>query len=729
MKQEDSIKGSVDRFFFQSAETGFVVFVLQLPTHDKKEIIVQGHLPSLQIGQDVELIGSWQMHKKFGRQFHALRSINRIPTSLVGIQKYLGSGLIKGIGKTYAEKLVKKFGADILRIIEEEPDRLKEVSGIGEQRVKQISESFVSHKEISELMVFLQERGVSTVYATKIYKQYKQEALAILQENPYRLAEEIWGIGFKKADEIALKMGLAHDSHQRIAAGIIFAITSAAQYGHLYCLLDELREKTVSLLAIEEHAQKDSLLKKAFHKLYDTRKIHLITYNGLHYITLPKFYATEKGVGEILLRLHESKSSLSLDTNTLYQSLRVTKPGEIDLNEEQQQGVLTALTNKVTVITGGPGTGKTTLIKKLLQLLEEHSIRYKLAAPTGRAAKRILEGTGRHATTLHRLLEYNQATMGFKYDASNALPAEVIIIDESSMIDIFLAHSVLKAVPHTAHVVLIGDSNQLPSVGAGNFLHDCIASGVIPCIRLNQIFRQAQDSMIVVNAHRINQGEFPLLTPTGSKKDFIYIKENDPEKAIDHLKKIIFIESKKQGISPEEIMILVPMNKGLIGTQTINQHLQELLNPSTTHQQVIFGGTLYKVRDKVMQIRNNYEKLVFNGDCGIIQTVDTENKLVTVLFDRQLVEYDFSELQELVLAYALSIHKSQGSEYKAVVILLFMQHFALLQRNLIYTALTRAKKLCFFIGQTKALAMGISNTKGLHRATFLSQFLQKIPSL
>ena len=725
MNQEDTLKGSVDRFFFQSIDTGFVVFVLQ---SYGKEIIVQGTLPLLQIGQDVELVGTWEMHKKFGRQFHATRSINSLPTTIVGLRKYLGSGLIKGIGKVYAEKLVSHFGENILKIIDSEPERLKEIPGIGEKRREQIIDSWVTHKEVAELMVFLQEKDVSVAFAAKIYKQYKHNAIAILTENPYRLAEDIWGIGFKKADEIAQKLGLAVDAPQRISAGIVFAITTASQYGHLYCKLADLKEKSAALLGLGSHENKDLLLKRSLHNLYDAQKIKLITYEAEHYITTPKLYHTEKAVAQSLLLLLEKPSVLSIDTEKVYQQLRVSQESDIELNEDQQKGILAALQHKITIITGGPGTGKTTLIKKLLVTLEENHIRYKLAAPTGRAAKRILEGTGRQAVTLHRLLEFNSATMGFNYDEKNALDIDFLLIDEASMIDIFLAYSVLKALPHKAHLVLIGDIDQLPSVGAGNFLNDCIKSAAITCVRLNHIFRQAQNSMIVVNAHRVNHGEFPL-TSTEGKKDFIYIKEELPEQVMHHLKKILFIELPKHGIQRSDAMILVPMNKGVVGTQTINHYLQELLNPSRDSKNVMFAGTLYKTKDKVMQIRNNYEKLIFNGDIGLITEIDTEKKIVFVLFDKRVIEYEFSELHELVLAYAISIHKSQGSEYKAVIIPLFMQHFSLLQRNLIYTAITRAKNICILIGQPKAIAMGINNTHGTERITFLKQFLQKNLSL
>lgn len=692
-------------------------------------------MPSLQVGQEVELIGTWQLHKKFGRQFHAVRCTFKLPTTLVGLKKYLGSGLIKGIGKSYAEKLVDRFGNSILHVIEHEPERLKEVGGIGPQRIKQITEAWVTHKDVAELMVFLQDKNISTTYAAKIYKRYQQNSLKVLQENPYRLAEDIWGIGFKKADEISLKMGLSLESPERVSAGIIFAITTATQYGHLYITLEDLRSKSIDLLELNNHTSKDLLIKNALHMLYQSDKIKLLTYKNIHYITLPKLYKTEQAVANRMLSIIEHSSPLNskINIDNIYQEL---KSGESDnfikslisLNTEQQNGIITALKNKITVITGGPGTGKTTLIKKLLNILEESHIKYKLAAPTGRAAKRILEGTGRQAVTLHRLLEFDLSTMSFKYNETNTLELDILIIDEASMIDIFLAHSILKALNRNAHLLLIGDIDQLPSVGPGNFLRNSIDSGVVTCVRLKEIFRQAQDSMIVVNAHKINNGEFPTSVPINisNKRDFIYIKEEIPENIIKHLKQILFIELSKHNIAIEDSIVLVPMNKGMIGTFSLNQHLQEMLNPDKNITQIIRNGTLYKIGDKVMQIKNNYEKLVFNGDIGVIEYINQEEKITTVIYDKKSVVYEFNELDEIVLAYAISIHKSQGSEYPAVIVPIFMQHFTLLQRNLIYTAITRAKKLCIFIGQPKAIIMGIKNNKGIERITFLKEFLQKI---
>ncbi len=716
------LTGTIDHFLYQNNENGYGVVALLIDTDTK--VIATGYLPPLQAGQEVVLNGNWTVHPKFGKQFEIKECKAQVPTTITGLKKYLGSGLIKGIGPVYAQKLVDYFGSDILEIIDKFPARLGEVPGIGAKRVEQISTAWQDQREISNVMVYLQDKGISCAYAAKIYKAYGQNSIAVLTENPYRLAEEIWGIGFKMADQIAQAIGIPRDSLKRIKSGLLFAISTTVSQGNLYSELDTLKQQTLELLHIDL-SDGQGLLKNALHDLYNENKIKLISYNQLHYITLTQHYFAEKGTAQKIEQLLKQPLQYMLDSTQIYQTLRV--PGSDDqltLNEEQQRGILACLQNKVTIITGGPGTGKTTLIKKLLQILDQHNLKYQLAAPTGRAAKRITQGTGKFALTIHRLLEFDPATRAFSRNEQNALHLDFLIIDEASMIDIFLAHAITRAMPFAGHLILIGDIDQLPSVGAGNFLHDLIASKKVTTIRLQEIFRQAQDSLIIVNAHRVNQGEFPLSSLPDAKKDFIFIKEENPEMLTTHLDDLLIKRIPRLGITATDTMILAPMNRGIAGTHTLNIHLQTLLNPHADQtKQLVHGIYKYTLGDQVMQVRNNYDKAVFNGDIGTIDDINISDKIVLVRFYDRIVEYEHTELDELVLAYAISIHKSQGSEYPAVIIPIFMQHFTLLQRNLIYTAITRAKKLCIIIGQTRALAMAIKNKKNLARITFLTQFL------
>lgn len=725
MVPQEELKGSIEKILFQSTDTGFVVFVLKTDTSSRDKTLhnARGYLPSIQAGQDVILKGKWVVHPKFGSQFEVADCVPIIPSSPLGLKKFLGSGLIKGIGPAYAEKLVNYFGEKIIEIIEQEPDRLQEIQGIGPKRIDQIVASWQSHRDISRIMIFLQDKGISSAYATKIYKKYKHEAIAIVQQNPYKLAEEIWGIGFKIADQIAQNIGIKADSTIRIKAGINFAISQEISQGHLYVELDDLREKTCNLLEINLQ-EKSALIKTAFHNLYEENKIKIVTFHEKHFITLAHAYATEKGIASCIKKLLDRASAISnfFNIDTIYKKIIDPLQIGIELNEDQQKAVLTILQNKITIITGGPGTGKTTIAKTLLTILDDHKISYKLAAPTGRAAKRMFEGTRKPAETIHRLLEFDVSIMKFKHNEQNTIETQFLIIDEASMIDVFLGYSILKATSPNTHLIFIGDINQLPSVGAGNFLKDLINSKEIACVQLKEIYRQAKDSLIVANAHKINNGEFPITYMPNSRKDFIFIKEDDPQKAITHIQKIIQSTLPAHKISIQNTITLVPMNKGIVGTQSLNIELQKILNPAAT-KYIQRMGYSFKIGDRVMQIRNNYTKFIFNGDIGTITNINDEDKQVAINFNDKEHLYEFDELDEIVLAYAISIHKSQGSEYDAAIIPIFTQHFALLQRNLLYTALTRAKKLCIFIGQPKAIAMAIKNNKSLERITFLKEFL------
>ena len=712
----DTIIGTVDHIIYENLETGFLIFILQ---DNHSSTTVKGCLPAVKAGQDVTLTGSWIVHPKFGKQFEAQHCTITLPTNAAGLEKYLSSGIISGIGPVYAKKLISAFGINVLDIIDKEPDRLRSISGIGPKRVAKIIEGWHEQKEVANIMIFLQEQNITPAYAAKIYKKYGYEAIAVVKENPYRLAEEVWGIGFKTADQIAQNLGFSHASPSRIKAGILHAINEIVSEGHLYTEVDKLKEKTFQLLELTDDEQ--PLIKNGLHELYELNKIKIITHNEQHFIATSIIYHTEFGVSQKIKNLLNYPSGLFLDIDAIYQQLR-KQDGPVVLNEDQQRGIMTALQHKITIITGGPGTGKTTLIKQFLEILDKKRIRYKLAAPTGRAAKRMSESTGRPAATLHRLLEFDPATLQFKHNEDNTIQTDVFIVDEASMIDIFLSYAILKAVPLAAHIIFIGDIDQLPPVGAGNFLRDLINSKKIACIQLTEIFRQAKNSLIIVNAHRVNHGIFPTTNLPDTQKDFIWIKEEQPEKVFEHLTSFFTKKIYQYQISPAETMVLVPMNRGSIGTQKLNQNLQEILNKQPGNK-LTYGLTEFKEHDRVMQIRNNYDKLVFNGDIGFIQTIDHSEKTIAVRYGERLLTYKYNELDELVLAYAITIHKSQGSEYDAVIIPLFTQHFTLLARNLVYTAITRAKKLCIFIGQTKALAIALHNNKSIKRQTFLAEYL------
>jgi exodeoxyribonuclease V alpha subunit len=717
----DELHGTIERVIYTNTANGYTVFTVQ--QDNKEPVTVQGVVPTVHPGQLVTVRGAWKMHPKFGRQFNATSCVSHAPKSVAGLKKYLASGLIKGIGPSYAQRLVDFFGENVLDVIDKHPESLARVPGIGVKRQEAIIAGWHEQKEIAHIMVFLQEAGVSTAFATKIYKKYGPRTIELVKENPYRLAQEVWGIGFRVSDVLAKGLGFSHEGKNRITAGILFALTTAAGNGHLYIVLDDLTKQTIELLELV-HETRDADIHYAFQELLLAEKVKHLEHDGKNFVALATHFGSEKGCATRLLALLRYASAFpKFDIDRIYTQLRVAE--KITLHEEQQRAILLALQSKISIITGGPGTGKTTIIKVLLQIFDEYKVTYLLAAPTGRAAKRMMQATGRTATTLHRLLEFDPSIMRFVRDEKNVLQTQCIIVDEASMIDVFLAHSLLKAISLGAHVVFLGDVDQLPSVGPGNFLRDMLESGTLPQVRLSHIFRQAQDSLIVMNAHRINNGDFPLLHMAGCKRDFLFIKEDDPARIADHLETIYRTYLPSCGLSVDDSIVLVPMNRGLAGTQTLNQNLQQLLNggekPTIHH-----GGVHFKVGDRVMQIRNNYTKLVFNGDSGTIDQIDVPERQIHVRFFERVVIYESDEFDELTLAYAISVHKSQGSEYPLVIIVFFMQHYTLLARNLLYTAITRAKQRCIVIGQTKALAIAIHTNTSNKRVTFLSSFLKEL---
>lgn len=716
----EKIDGVVGRFVFKSPDDGFVVFVLE--KQDKTNTTVRGYLPAIAEGQDVVLWGSWTVHPKFGKQFNAHHLEITLPTSIEGLKKYLGSGIIKGIGPSYAEKLVNYFGADVLTVIDTAPHSLTRVEGIGEKRAADIIDAWQKHKAIANLMVFLHGKGISTALAVKIYKRYGDGAVATITENPYRLAGEVWGVGFLTADKIAQNLGISPQDQRRITAGVLFVLSTATSQGHLYVEHQKLYEKSLEVLQITQEEQ--VLFDTALELLHRQNTIVTIPNNNRNFLGLTTHFHLEQEVVRHLTRIIQTPTPKPFNTEQLYQVLRAPAPGEIELNDDQQQGIMTALGNKITIITGGPGTGKTTLVRKFLSLLDKEQCSYRLAAPTGRAAKRLSESTGRFGTTIHRLLEFKPENGKFVHNEQNTLKLDFLIIDETSMIDIFLAAAILRATPSTARILFIGDANQLPSVGPGNVLKDLIKSEKIPCITLNKIFRQAASSLITVNAHRIQKGEFPTTAIENSRRDFAFIKMDDPAMVGSFLKRLFTGELKKRGFAADDVQVLTPMNRGIAGTHVLNSQIQTLIFPEN-RPGIAHAGIAFHVGDRVMQLRNNYDKNVFNGDIGTIDTINQQDRTLQVRFsDGGIVDYEHEDFDELVLAYATTIHKSQGSEYPVVVIPIFMQHFMLLQKNLLYTALTRAQKLCILVGEPRAIAMAIKKEDATQRVTFLVELLK-----
>ncbi len=714
------LQGQIERITYANEENGFTIARLRVQgRHDL--VTVTGHLMGPPEGEVLEMKGEWIFHPRYGEQFKVLEYRTSAPATVKGIQKYLGSGLIRGIGPIMASRIVKEFGEHTLDVIDEDIQRLRDVDGIGEKRIHMIRESWEEQKDIRELMVFLQSHGIGPGYATKIFRKYGRHSIQILRSNPYRPAMEIFGIGFLTADRIAEKLGMEKDSPLRAEAGILYVLNQLADEGHVYYPYEMLLAKCREVLDIGRE-----ILVKAFGSIAAEGKIVVEDLSR----DVRDFEENHKAV--YLARYHVSETGIAARIKALVQSkrsLREVEAGKalewvqrrlaIRLADNQAKAVSGALKNKIMVITGGPGTGKTTIINAVLKILTGLKARVLLAAPTGRAAKRMSEATGWPAKTLHRLLEYSLQRGGFQRNERHPLVCDALIVDEASMIDTALMYHLVKALPTEAVFILVGDVNQLPSVGAGNVLKDIIASKAVPVVELTEIFRQAKQSQIVVNAHLINQGLFPVLDPSRGSEDFYFVEQEDPGEVLRIILELTQNRIPRRfALDPvDDIQVLAPMNKGVVGTWNLNAKLQEALNPGERHP--LPGERDFRVSDKVMQIRNNYDKEVFNGDIGRILHMDGEKQEAVVTFDDRRVVYPFADLDELALAYAVSVHKSQGSEYPAVVLPLLTQHFVLLQRNLIYTAVTRAKRLVIIVGSKKALAIGIKNNKTQKRYTCL----------
>ena len=710
-------------------------------------VTVVGNMPEVHVGSVLSLEGAWKMDPKYGRQFSAQAFEETLPATVYGIEKYLGSGLIKGIGPGFARRIVQEFGKDTLEVIETDPDSLLRVPGIGKNRVDQVKKSWQEQKEIKNIMLFLQGHDVSTSHATKIYKTYGNDSISIVQDNPYRLADDIWGIGFRTADIIAEKMGFGHERYARLRSGLLYTLNRLADEGHCYATREMLLKKGTELLDVEDNILsmtldemirgRDVIIQPPLQELAagestreDPAAEKRLPEDAIY---LPPFFFAETGCVRRLAAVFQGQRELEVNTDRLAE--RVSARTGMRYDEIQVQAILAAARSKLLILTGGPGTGKTTTTLGIITAYREAGARILLAAPTGRAAKRLSETTGMEAKTIHRLLEVKPPE-GYGRNEENPLEGDVLIVDECSMIDLLLFYNLLKAVPDTMTVIFVGDIDQLPSVGAGNVLRDLIDSDCFPVVRLTRIFRQAQTSRIITNAHRINEGRMPDIS-NGKNSDFFFTdmerladrmgdqqgRQVEPaEAALRTIVDLVRVRLPRYyRVPPSEIQVLTPMQKGVIGASNLNQELQKALNPAPAAGPGLHrGGTVFRARDKVMQIRNNYDKEVFNGDIGVVLSVDPEERKLAVSFDDRTVEYDVSELDELVLAYAVTIHKSQGSEYPVVVIPLLMNHYVMLQRNLLYTGITRAKRALVLAGTRKALSYAVRNVTVLDRNTMLS---------
>ena len=704
----ETIRFVVERITYQNPENGYAV--LKVNMKDYRDLVtVVGTFGDLFVGTVLLCEGYWHEDRKYGRQFKAAKWEEVLPATAYGIEKYLGSGMIRGIGPKYASRIVERFGTDTIDIIDSQPEKLLEIPGIGKERLRRIRESWEQQKEVKNIMIFLQNYGVSTAFATKIFKTYGNDSIRVVRENPFRLADDIWGIGFKTADALAEKMGWQKDDPLRCRSGLFYTLNQLSEDGHVYATREQLTQAAAKLLEVDP---------APVEKAVDLAITQADLVEEKDAIYLPAFHHAEKGVADKLLQLLHVPVQMSLPNLDFD---RIQRETGIAYDDIQKMAITTALSQNVVIITGGPGTGKTTITRGILQALQQSRQKVLLAAPTGRAAKRLSEATGKDAKTIHRLLEF-KPPQGYQRNADHPLEGDVLIVDEASMIDIILMNALLNAIPEEMKLVIIGDTDQLPSVGPGNVLRDMIESDVIPVVRLTRIFRQAQRSRIVMNAHRINEGKFPNIS-NGRDTDFFFLEQEDPEAAAEEI--VNLIENRlprAYGLSPFEIQILTPMQRGVIGAAALNTRLQQLLNPQ---EQVLHrGGIAFGQRDKVMQIRNNYDKDVYNGDIGTVTKVDLDERMLYAEFDGRTVSYEVSELNELVLAYATTVHKSQGSEYPIVIMPIMMSHFVMLQRNLIYTGITRAKKIMILVGQKKALAYCIHNLTVDQRNSRLCQRLQ-----
>lgn len=718
-KNLETISGSIERITFHSEETGFCV--LKTKVKGQRDLVtIIGSAVCVGVGEFVECRGVWVNNKDHGIQFKAEHLRIVPPTTLEGIEKYLGSGLIKGVGPHFAKVLIKAFGEDVFEVLENDADRLTQLSGIGSKRKEQILVAWAEQKAIRNIMIFLQTHGIGTARAVRIYKTYGDDAISVVRDNPYRLALDVIGIGFETADTLAMKLGIPKDSIKRAQAGVRHLLQEFAAKGHCAIEQEKLIKGSAELLEVSEE-----ITAQAISKELKEGNLVLDRIDGEDCLFLAALYQSERLSADIITKLRRGSSPWKISDYAKALQWVEDKTG-IVLSSSQREAVTVALTEKVTIITGGPGVGKTTIINSILKIVRAKKINVSLCAPTGRAAKRLAEATGFNAKTIHRLLEYDPGTHAFRYNQNNRLHTDMVIIDEASMIDIVLWYNVVKSIPDHAALLIVGDIDQLPSVGPGAVLADMINSNAIAVVKLTEIYRQAASSKIIVNAHRINQGQFPV-QDRGSNEltDFYFIAADTPEEIQEKLLYVVTekIPQRFKYDPKRDIQVLTPMNRGGLGSRSLNSLLQGRLNTNSVPKIDRFGTT-FAPGDKIIQNINNYDKDVFNGDIGTISGIDLEKSEAKINFDGRTVSYDFNEFDEISLAYATSIHKSQGSEYPVVVIPISTQHYMLLARNLLYTAVTRGRKLVIIIGQTKALAMAIKNNAVGARVTNLCERLR-----
>ena len=711
------LAGLVERVTFHNPENGFCVLRLKARGH-RDLITTVGHAAMISAGEWVTASGEWVNDRTHGQQFRARFLKTSAPSSIEGIERYLGSGMIRGIGPVYAKRMVRHFGKDVFDIIEANPERLREVEGIGPMRAAKITSAWADQKVIREIMVFLHEHGVGTARAVRIFKTYGTDAIQVMSENPYRLARDIRGIGFRTADVIAEKLGIEKTAMIRVRAGISYALTEAMGDGHCGLPTRELAALARKLLEVPE-----ALIATAVDLELAEGTVTADSVGDTPCVFLSGLYHAEKDIADRLRRLLsgalpwpeiDAEKALPWIENRTGLALAVS----------QAEAIRLALRCKVLVITGGPGVGKTTIVNSILRILAAKRAKLLLCAPTGRAAKRMSEATGMEAKTIHRLLEFDPKAFGFKRNEANPLDCDLLVVDETSMVDVSLMQSLLKAIPEHAAVLMVGDIDQLPSVGPGQVLADIIGSGAVPTVRLTEVFRQAAQSRIITNAHQINQGRMPDLAKPEGETDFYFVPAADPEQAVSRIVELVQSRIPRRfGLNPiRDIQVLCPMNRGGVGARSLNIELQAALNPSGETKVERFGWT-FAPGDKVMQIENDYDKEVYNGDIGYVESVDADEGELTARFDERTVTYGFGELDTLVPAYAVTIHKSQGSEYPAVVIPVLTQHYAMLQRNLLYTGVTRGKQLVVLVGQPKAVAIAVKNASGRRRWSKLDEWL------